>query len=103
MSSCAPGGKGRTALDQLAECAVLNGYTAELIGTRAWQADTFARFREEKAEAAALDWESLRARLQANTRRVAAAIAAVPDKALADEVQLFGRMMALAEVMARSY
>lgn len=97
-----PGGKSRTALDQLAECAVLNGYTAELIGARAWQADTFARFREEKAEAAALDWEALRARLQANTRRVAAAIAAVPDEALAVEIVMPGRTMTLAEVMARS-
>ena len=98
-----PGEKSRTALDQMAECAVLNGYTADLIQTRAWHKDWFAKFPAEKAEAAAQDWETLHARLQENTRRVAQAIAAVPDAALTDEIEMPGRTMTLAEVLARSY
>ena len=39
-----PGEKSRAALDQVAECAILNEYTAELIQTRTWQADWFADF-----------------------------------------------------------
>lgn len=97
-----PGEKSRTALDQVAECAILNEYTAELIQTRTWQADWFADFPAAKAKAAQ-DWGTLQARLQESAARVAAAIADVPDAALADEIQLFGRTMALAEVMARSY
>jgi len=97
-----PGEKSRTALDQVAECAILNEYTAELIQTRTWQADWFADFPAAKAKAAQ-DWGTLQARLQEGAARVAAAIADVPDEALADEIQLFGRTMALAEVMARSY
>ncbi len=98
-----PGGNSRTALDQVAECAVLNGYTADLIQTRTWQRDWFAKFPAEKAEAAAQDWDALHARLQENTRRVAQAIAAVPDEALAEEIEMPGRTMTLAEVLARSY
>ena len=97
-----PGEKSRTALDQVAECAILNEYTAELIQTRTWQADWFADFPAAKTKAAQ-DWGTLQARLQESAARVAAAIADVPDEALADEIQLFGRTMALAEVMARSY
>ena len=97
-----PGEKSRTALDQVAECAILNEYTAELIQTRTWQADWFADFPAAKVKAAQ-DWGTLQARLQESAARVAAAIADVPDEALADEIQLFGRTMALAEVMARSY
>ena len=98
-----PEGKGRTALDQVAECAILNGYTAELIQTRTWQPDWLGTFPAAKAEAAGQGWEALHARLHENTDRVTAAIAAVPDEALAEEVQLFGRTMALAEILARSY
>ncbi len=98
-----PEGKGRTALDQVAECAILNGYTAALIQTRTWEAGWLAAFPAEKAEAAAQDWETLHARLQESAARVAAAIAAAPDEALADEIQLFGRTMTLAEILARSY
>ncbi len=98
-----PEGKGRTALDQVAECAVLNGYTAELIQTRTWQPDWFGTFPAAKAEAAAQDWDMLHARLLEGTARVADAIAAVPDEALADEIQLFGRTMGMAEILARSY
>jgi len=98
-----PGGEGRSASDQLAECAVLNGYTAELIQTRTWQKDWFDTFPTEKAEAAARGWEALHARLRENTARVAAAIATVPDEALADSIEMPGRTMTLAEVMARSH
>ena len=105
--SWSPNEKSRTALDQVAECAVLNGYTADLIQTRTWQKDWFDKFFNEKAAAAAQDWDTLHARLQENTRRVTEAIAAVPDAAMTDEIALPGwttaRTMTVAEAVARSY
>ncbi len=102
-----PGEKSRTALDQVAECTLLNGYMADLIQTRTWQQDWFANFPAEKAEAAAQDWDTLHARLQESTRRVAQAIAAVPDEALTDEIALpdwtTARTMTVAEAVAHSY
>lgn len=102
-----PDEKSRTAVDQVAECTLLNGYMADLIQTRTWQNDWFDTFFSEKAQAAVQDWEKLHARLQENTDRVVAAIATVPDEALADEIALPGwttaRTMTLAEAVAHSY
>ena len=98
-----PDEKSRTAQDQVAECAVLNGYTASLIQTRTWHKDRFDTFLAEKAEAAAQDWETLQARLQESAGRIATAVAAVPDEALADEIEIPWQTMTLAEVLAYPY
>jgi len=92
-----PGEKSRTALDQMVECATLNGYMADLIQTRTWPTDT------SKAEAVAQDWETLHAWLQENTDRLIAAIAVVPDEALTQEMELPWQKMPLTEVIARAY
>ena len=98
-----PDEKSRTALDQVAECILINGYTAEMIQTRTWQTDSFAQFPAEKAEAAAQEWETLHARLQENTDRVIAAIGTVADEALGDEIELPWSKLTLAEVVAYPY
>ena len=49
----------RSAVDQVAECAILNGYTADLIQTRQWPIRDFNDMLREKAAAAATDWETL--------------------------------------------
>jgi uncharacterized damage-inducible protein DinB len=98
-----PDGKARPALDQMAECAVLNGYTADLIQTQIWQDNRFDEFFREKAEAAAQDWETLHARLRENAGRVAAAIAAVPDDALGREIKTPWGSQTLAGIMSYPY
>ncbi len=95
-----PEGTARTALNQVAECAVLNGYTAELLQTRQWPGSGYAAYQSERDEAAAGSWDALQARLQANTARVVAAIQAVPDDALDETVQMPWGAMCLAEIVA---
>lgn len=98
-----PGGTARTALDQVAECAILNGYTTELIQARTWQTDAFANFPQEKADLSAQTWDALSARLQENTARVIAAIRAVPDEALPEEIALMGTTQTFAQILAYPY
>lgn len=95
-----PGGKARTALDQVAECAMLNGYTADLIATHEWQVNDFEAFFRDKAALAALGWEPVQARLQENTKRVAEAIRALSDRDLEIEVETPWRKQTLAEIIA---
>ena len=98
-----PGDTARTALDQVAECALLNGYAAELIQTRQWAMNRFDTYRQEKAEAEGQGWDHLRELLEKNTSRVADAIRSIPDDALDSEIETPGGKMTLAEIAARSY
>lgn len=96
-------GTARPALDQMAECAILNGYTADLIQTQTWPDDRFETFFQEMAEAAAQDWETLSARLRENAGRIAAAISAVPDNALGREIKMPWGTQTMAQIMAYPY
>ena len=98
-----PGGEARTAVDMVAECAVLSGYTATLLQTRTWQSGTFQNFSQEKSALASGDWEPLHAALAESTARVVAAIQSVPNDALAIELQLPASKMTLAQGVARAY
>src|SRR5690242_3707355 len=67
-------GDARTALDQIAECAILNGSTVDLINTRKWtMSDDFSAFMTAKANLAA-DENAAKALLTENTAKVIAAI-----------------------------
>lgn len=97
------GGDARTALDMVAEVAILNGSTADTIETRAFPENfDFAAHTREKAELAK-DWPALKALLDANTARVAQVIRAVPDEDLSVEVQMPWGAMTLAQLMAYPY
>lgn len=61
--------------------------------------DVFVR---DKAEAAALDWEALRARLEENTRRAAGAIRVVPDDALSDAMVTVWKTRTVADVIGHA-
>lgn len=98
-----PEGKGRTALDQVIECALLNGYTVDLIQNRRWAENAMETFMKDKAEAEVLDWDALQAKLQENTKRVIAALQAVPEGDLQDPIQMPWSTQSLAEVMAYPY
>lgn len=95
-----PKGSARTALDQCAECAILNGSTAELIQSRTWKADfDFAAFERSKNELAQ-DWPALKALLDENTAKVVAAIRAVPDEDLNVAIETPFGMMTLTQILS---
>lgn len=98
-----PDGDARTALDQMAECAVLNGHTADLIQTRQWQSDWMETFFRAKAETVAQGWEPMQARLEENTDRVIAVIRAVPDADLGIEIKMPWTSQTLAETLSYPY
>lgn len=81
-----PGAKARTALDMVAECALNNGYTADLVETRQWTMNDHDAYLREKVALAAGSWEALHTLLQDNTQKVIAIIRAVPDEMLGVEV-----------------
>jgi hypothetical protein len=95
--------KARPALDLVAECAILNGYTAELIQTGEWSTTNAAQFSQDKSAAIAGDWDSLHALLMDSAQRVSAAVQATPDDKLGNEIQMPWSKMTLAEVMAYPY
>lgn len=97
-----PEGRARTALDQMAECALLNGYTVAMIQTRQWPDDAFAAYSQEKAEAVR-DEAALNRLLQDNTERVVAAIGTVPDDALGHEIAMPWGAQTLAQIIAYPY
>jgi len=98
-----PAEQSRTALDQVAECAILNGSTVDLIETRVFSADfDYAEFTRAKDELSQ-DWDALRSLLHENTSRVVAAIRALPDADLDIQVNMPWGPMTLAQVIAYPY
>lgn len=90
-------GQARPALDQVAECAILNGTTADLIKSRTWPADLdFGEFVRAKAELAR-DWNALKSLLQENTAKVIAVIRAVPNEDLGIEIYIPQEMISKSE------
>lgn len=98
-----PSEKARTSLDQVAECAMLNGSTAAIIQSRNWPANyDFAEFFQTKTELAQ-DWNAVKALLDENTAKLAATIRAVPDEDLSVEVKMPWGPMTLAKIIAYGY
>ncbi len=78
--------RGRTARDQMVECAALNGGVAALVRARAWDDSLVEKDRQARA---ALDTMDKAARaLRENTRALTDAVRATPDEHLATEVPL---------------
>ena len=97
-----PMGEARSPLDVIAECAILNGSTAELIQTR-----HFPPFDPEeygRARAALIqDWDAMQALLKENTEKVIAVIRTVPNEDLDIEVAMPWGPMTLAQIVAYPY
>jgi|SRR5579883_2282332 len=92
--------KGRSALDQAAECAILNGATAQVIQNRAWQEGfDFQEFERAKEELAG-DWNRLKALLEENAAKAVSAIQNVPDDALTTSVAMPWGNMTLAQIIS---
>ncbi len=83
----------RSALNLVAECALNNGYTADLIENRAWGAPALDEYLVIQNETAAGSLDDLQNLLEANTKRVSAVILSTPDDALGVEIETpFGTM-----------
>lgn len=94
------GGAARTALNMVAECAILNGGTIEMIQTRAFLADfDMTAFNRAKTELAQ-DENALLSLLHENTEKVITALDAVAEEDLNVEVSMPWGPMTLAQVMA---
>lgn len=98
-----PAETSRSALDQAAECAILNGSTVNLIQSRQWP-DTFdfEAFIRDKQKLAA-DPAAAKELLQKNTQRVADAIKAVADADLEIPITTPFGTMSLAQIMSYPY
>ena len=83
----APAESSRSALDQVAEVAILNGSTANLIKERVWPADfNFEDFFKAKATLVA-DWPKLKQTLDDNTQILVETIRSVKDEDLAIAIE----------------
>jgi hypothetical protein len=80
-------GDARTALDQVAECALLSGWTADVIRDRAWpETMDMEGYFKEKARVAQ-NPAGIGALLQENTEKAVAAILGLSDEELGATVQ----------------
>lgn len=93
----------RSALDQFAECTLLNGYTVNLIQTRLWDNTGMDAYVKAKDEVAALEWDKLQALLKENTERVIATISDVPDDHLSVEVDMPWGKQSIADIVSYPY
>ena len=95
-----PHDKARSALDQMAECAVLNGYTAALILSHKWEGSSMDAFFQAQDELEAKGWEACNALLVANTSEVIAAISAAPDDTLSLDIPMPWGSQKMTEILA---
>ncbi len=77
-----PSDTARSAINLVAECAINNGVTADLIITRKWAASDYPAYIQKRDALAAGDWETLKSLLDENTKRFAAVVRAVPTEDL---------------------
>ncbi len=98
-----PMDKARSALDQAAECALINGHTVDLIKTRIfeWNGD-FSEFERAKV-ALSQDEKATLSQLHENTARVIDAINSVPAADLGVEIQMPWGTMTMAQIIAYPY
>lgn len=97
-----PMGDARTALDMVAEIAILNGSTADMIRDRAFGDMDMEGYMKEKAELAG-DWPRLQKTLEENTARVIKAIEELPDSDLAAEITMPWGNMTLEQISSYPY
>lgn len=101
--SWSPGGTARSALDQMAECAILTGYTANVVQERRWPDIDIDGFFEERDALIAQGWGEAHPLLQESIDKVVAAIATVSDAELAQEIESPFGTQTLAMFVTYSY
>lgn len=101
--SWSPMGNARSALNQVAECALLNGRMASMVVTRpsklSFDYEEFCRRRDELAT----DWEAVRTLLAENTAKLIEAIRALTDADLDIELPMRSGPMTIANIIEVPY
>lgn len=82
------GGEARTALHMVAEVALLNGDTAEMIAMRQGMANFDSDELNQRIAELTHDWATLQTLLHDNTARVAAVVGALADDDFDIEIQM---------------
>jgi hypothetical protein len=100
----APADTSRSALDQMAECAILNGYTAQTVETQTWDAGGgFEAYFQAKAEAVEKGWAYIEPLFKANVERVSAAVKAFPTEALHNPIETTFGAMTMTQILSYPY
>ncbi len=95
--------KGRSALDQAAECAILNASVVGLLKTKEFPKEfDYTEFVAKKAELAK-DWNAVKDLLNTNTAIAVSAIEAVPDSELDIEIEMPWGKYTVAQIMSYPY
>jgi uncharacterized damage-inducible protein DinB len=99
-----PLGKGRSALDQLAECAMINGGTVEIIQSHQFPVTDMEAWMQAKTNLAE-HWEQCAALLQSSAAQAAEAILTVTDDQLPLEIVMpaQGGPFSLAQIIFYPY
>lgn len=99
-----PMGGARSAIDQLAEVAMLNGSTADMLASRSWPAEyDMNQYVVEKAEWVAKGAAEIKALLTQNTDRAVAAIEAVSESDFDSSIDMPWGPMTLQQIMSYPY
>ncbi len=96
-------GGARSALDQAAECALLNGAIPEMLKARAWDQSFYVAYEGAKSDLKAQGWEAVKSQLLTNSARAAEAAQALDDKDLAISIDCPWGPMTLELIAAYPY
>ncbi len=97
------GGDARSALNMVAEVALLNGDTAEMIENRRGMANLDLGELNRRIAELTGDWPALQTLLHSNTARVAAVVGALSDDDFDAEIQMPWGAMTIAQIAAYPY
>jgi len=95
-------GKARSALDMVAEAAILNDVT-EIVQTRAFPADFDLEEYEYSKQELAQNWNALRSLLHESAARSAETVRTIPDDDLNISIQMPWGPMSLEQIISYPY
>jgi hypothetical protein len=98
-----PSGTARTAIDLMAECAMLSDVT-EMVRTHSFPADfDFESYVQAKKDLAGRGWETVQSLLRENVEKTVAVIPEVPDSDLDIEIQMPWGNVTVAQAISYPY
>ena len=101
--SWAPAETSRSAMNQVAEVAILNGNVADTITNRSFPADFSMDEYMRLAKAYESDWSALKTTLEANSERAVSAILGVGDDELTIEIDTPFARLSLEQMVSYPY
>jgi uncharacterized damage-inducible protein DinB len=93
----------RSAINQVAECAIMNSGTIDIIHTKLFPADFDLEQYQQSIAQLTQDWSVLQPLLHQNAAQVAEVICSVPDEDLAIQIDMPWGPMTLAQIISYPY